>query len=141
MEELVDSTTGVYAATLVDVVASPAAVDTARGVDEVEATTAATTDEDAEEDPEDPKLLEAVVDAPLLTSTLLIMRTSPLSLVILTSTVVVPNPEDCSKKLYVCLVVDCQMLPPSVLTSRDDTAWLAFTTCMLNQYSETPSLL
>lgn len=50
-------------------------------------------------EPEDWKLLDAVVDAPLLTSTLSIITTSPLLLVILISTVVVPKPEDCSKKL------------------------------------------
>lgn len=65
------------------------------GEDE-EATTAATVEAEV---PEVPKLLEAVVEAPLLTSTLLMITTSPLSAVTLTSTVVVPKPEDCSKKL------------------------------------------
>lgn len=92
LEEL-DSTTATARADEVAVVATAA-----RGVDEEVATTAAA-DEDTEEDPEDPKLLEAVVDAPLLTSTLLTITTSPLSAVTFTSTVVVPNPEACSKKL------------------------------------------
>jgi hypothetical protein len=91
LEEL-DSTTATARADEVAVVATAAT-----GVVEEEATTAAAVD--VEEDPEDPKLLEAVVDAPLLTSTLLTITTSPLSPVTLTSTVVVPNPEDCSKKL------------------------------------------
>lgn len=91
--------------------------------------------------PEESKLLEAVVEAPLLTSTLSIMTISPSTLVIFTSTVVVPNPLEFSKKLYVWRVVDCQVLPPSVLTSRLATALLALTTCIENQYAETPSLL
>lgn len=33
------------------------------------------------------------------------------------------------------------MLPPSVLTSSDETASLALTTCMLNQYADVPDLL
>lgn len=50
-------------------------------------------------DDEEPKLLLAVAETPELTSTLSIVTTSPSMLVILTSTVVVPNPLDCSKKL------------------------------------------
>jgi len=91
--------------------------------------------------PDEPKLLEAVVDAPLLTVTLFTITTSPSVLVILTSTVVVPKPEAFWKKLYDCRVVDWYVLPPSVLTSRLSTALLALTTCMLNQKAETPSLL
>ena len=48
---------------------------------------------------EEPKLLDAVVEAPLLTVTLLTITTSPSTLVILTSTVVVPKPLEFSKKL------------------------------------------
>ena len=107
-------------------------------VDEVEALGAAPVDATI---PDDPKLLDAGVEAPLLTSTFLRMTTSPSSLVTLTSTAVVPNPLDCSKKLYDWRVVVCQVLPPSVLTSRLATALLALTTCMENQYAETPSLL
>lgn len=90
---------------------------------------------------EDPKLLAAFVDSPATTFTPLMVTTSPSVLVTLTSTVVVPKPLDFSKKLYSCLVVDFQVLPPSVLTSRVETSLLALTTCMLNQYAETPSLL
>jgi hypothetical protein len=104
--------------------------DEATGVDAAEATA-----------PEDPKLLDAVVKAPLLIPTLFTMTTSPSTLVTLISAVVVPVPLDISKKLYVCRIVDCHVLPPSVLTSRVETAWLALTTCILNQNSETPSLL
>jgi hypothetical protein len=93
------------------------------------------------DDPDNGKLFDAVIETPLLTSTLLIMTISPSPLVTLTSTVVVPKPEDRSKKLYVCLVVDCQVLPPLVLTSRLETALFALTTCMLNQKAEAPSLL
>lgn len=57
------------------------------------AATAVTDDEETTElEPEVPKLHDAVVEAPLLTSTLLMITESPLSLVTLTSTVVVPNP-------------------------------------------------
>ena len=83
--------------------------------------------------PDESKLLDASVEAPLLTVTSLIITTSPSTLVILTSTVVVPNPLEFSKKLYVWRVVVCQVLPPSVLTSRLATALFALTTCMLNQ--------
>jgi len=51
------------------------------------------------DEPDEPKFLDAVIDTPLLTVTLLTITTSPSSLVILTSTVVVPKPDDCSKKL------------------------------------------
>ncbi len=81
----------------------------------------------------DPKFLEAVIEVSLLISTLFTITTSPSKLVTFISTVVVPNPLGFSKKLYVCLVVPCQVLPPSVLTSRLVTRLLAFTTCMLNQ--------
>jgi len=91
--------------------------------------------------PEDAKLLFAVTDDPELIPTSFTITTSPSELVTLTSTVVVPNPLEFSKKLYVCRVVPCQVLPPSVLTSSLETALLALTTCMLNQNAETPSLL
>lgn len=88
-EEVVDSTIGVEAAAtgvLEDVVTIAA--------------TAATDEEEATEvEPEVPKLLDAVVEAPLLTSTFLMITESPLSLVTLMSTVVVPNPALFSKKL------------------------------------------
>lgn len=76
-EEVVDSATGVEAATTTD--------------DEDEATIA---DAEFALDPDEPKLLDAVVDAPLLTSTSLTITTSPLSLVTLISTVVVPKPAE-----------------------------------------------
>lgn len=91
--------------------------------------------------PLDPKLPDAVVDAPLATWTSLTIITLPSTLVTLTSTVVVPKPLEYSKKLYGCLVVPVHVDPPSMLTSRLETAPLALTTCMLNQYAETPSLL
>ena len=91
--------------------------------------------------PADPKLLDAVVEAPLATSTSLTTTTSPSTLVTFTSTVVVPKPLEYWKKLYDCLVVPVHVDPPSVLTSRLVTALLALTTCMLNQYADTPSLL
>jgi len=69
-----------------------------------------------------PKFELAVTLAPLLTSTSLTMTTLPSVLVTLTSTVVVPNPLEFSKKLYVERVVDCHVLPPSVLTSKLSTA-------------------
>lgn len=47
----------------------------------------------------EPKLLLAVTEAPLLTFTSFTITTSPSVLVTLISTVVVPKPEDCSKKL------------------------------------------
>lgn len=83
--------------------------------------------------PDEPKLLDASVEVPPLTVTSLTITTSPSTLVILTSTIVVPNPLEFSKKLYVWRVVVCQVLPPSVLTSRLATALFALTTCMLNQ--------
>jgi hypothetical protein len=89
----------------------------------------------------DPKLLDAVVEVPLDTSTFFTITMSPEELVTFTSTVAVPKPLECSKKLYGCLVVPCHVDPPSVLTSRLATALLALTTCMLNQYCDTPSLL
>jgi hypothetical protein len=46
-----------------------------------------------------PKLLAAVTDSPLLTGTSFTITTSPFTLVTLTSTVVVPNPLEFSKKL------------------------------------------
>jgi hypothetical protein len=46
-----------------------------------------------------PKLLAAVADSPLLTGTSFTITTSPFTLVTLTSTVVVPNPLEFSKKL------------------------------------------
>jgi hypothetical protein len=49
--------------------------------------------------PDDPKLLDAVMEVPLLIPTLFMMTTSPSTLVILTSTVVVPKPIEFSKKL------------------------------------------
>lgn len=79
-EGVVDSATGVEAAMTAD--------------DEDEATTAATADAGVTVDPDEPKLLDAVVDAPLLMSTLLTITTSPLSLVTLISTVVVPKPAE-----------------------------------------------
>ena len=91
--------------------------------------------------PLDGKLLDAVVDAPLATSTPLTIMTSPSTLVTFTSTVVVPKPLEYSKKLYDCLTVPVHVEPPSMLTSRLATALLALTTCMLNQYALTPSLL
>lgn len=127
VSDVVGSTTGV-----VDVVVGSGDADVA------EETTAAAVEATFSEEP---KLLDAVVEVPLLTSTLLTITTSPSMLVILTSTVAVPNPLDCSKKLYVWRVVVCHVLPPSVLTSRLATALLALTTWILNQYSETPSLL
>jgi hypothetical protein len=87
----------------------------------------------AGERPADPKLLDAVVEAPLATSTLLTTTTSPSTLVTFTSTVVVPKPLEYWKKLYGCLAVPTQVDPPLVLTSRLVTALLALTTCMLNQ--------
>ena len=108
------------------------------GLDVVEETAAAFVDEDVLEEP---KLLDAVVDAPPLISTSLTRTTSPSTLVILTSTVVVPVPLDISKKLYVWRVAVSQVDPPSVLTSRLETALLALTTCIENQYADTPSLL
>jgi hypothetical protein len=117
------------------------AADVATGVAATgEEDTAATTDELPEEE-EVPKLVAAVVLAPETTETPLTVTTLPSVLVTLTSTVVVPKPAEFSKKLYVCLVVACHVLPPSVLTSRLLTALLAFTTCIENQYAETPSLL
>lgn len=89
----------------------------------------------------DPKLLDAVVEVPLATSTLLTITMSPSTLVTFTSTIVVPKPLEYSKKLYGCLVVPCQVDPPSVLTSRLVTALLALTTCMLNHHWDAPSLL
>jgi hypothetical protein len=91
--------------------------------------------------PLDPKLLDAVVDTPLATWTSLTIITAPSTPVTLTSTVVVPKPLEYSKKLYDCLVVPVHVDPPSMLTSRLEIAPLALTTCMLNQYAETPSLL
>jgi hypothetical protein len=91
--------------------------------------------------PEVPKFDVAVTDDPLLIPTELTTTTEPSAAVTLTSTVVVPVPLEISKKLYVCRVAIVQVLPPSVLTSRLLTAWFALTTCMLNQYCETPSLL
>lgn len=67
---------------------------------------------------EEPKFEVAVVLAPLLISTSLTITTLPSVLVTLTSTVVVPKPLEFSKKLYVWRVVDCHVLPPSVLTSK-----------------------
>ena len=90
---------------------------------------------------EDPKLLLAVTEVSLLIVTPLTITTSPSTLVTLISTVVVPKPSEFSKKLYDCLVVECHVFPPSVLTSRLETLLLALTTCMLNQYADTPSLL
>lgn len=84
-EEVVDSATGVEAATTID--------------DEDEATIVVTADAEVTLDPDDPKLLDAVVDAPLLILTSLTITTSPLSLVTLISTVVVPKPAEFSKKL------------------------------------------
>ena len=121
VSEVVGSTTGV-----VD------AVGLTGEADDVEEETTAAAEEVTVPD-EEPKLLEAVVEAPLLILTSLTMTMSPSTLVILTSTVVVPVPLEISKKLYVCRVVVCQVLPPSVLTSRLATALSAFTTCMLNQ--------
>jgi len=46
-----------------------------------------------------PKLLDAVTDSPLTTATSFTITTSPFTLVTLTSTVVVPNPLEFSKKL------------------------------------------
>jgi len=89
--------------------------------------------------PDDAKLLSAVTEDPAPTSTFFTMTTSPSELVTLMSIVFTPNPLGFSKKLYVCLVVPCQVLPPSVLTSSLETALSALTTCMLNQYTETPS--
>lgn len=66
----------------------------------------ATSDVDTGEDfaaavvlPDDAKLPDAVTDAPLLTSTLFTITTSPSTLVTFTSTVGVPKPEEFSKKL------------------------------------------
>jgi hypothetical protein len=89
--------------------------------------------------PDEAKLLSAVTDDPAPTSTFFTITSSPSELVTLMSIVFAPNPLEFSKKLYVCLVVACQVLPPSVLTSSLETALLAFTTCMLNQYTDTPS--
>jgi hypothetical protein len=50
------------------------------------------TEDAAGERSADPKLLDAVVEAPLATSTLLTTTTSPSTLVTFTSTVVVPKP-------------------------------------------------
>lgn len=78
-------------------------VDSAAGVEDatgvLEDVAMAAAEEEPEPEPEVPKLLDAVVEAPLLISTLLTMTESPLSLVTLTSTVVVPKPELFSKKL------------------------------------------
>jgi hypothetical protein len=90
---------------------------------------------------EEPKFVDAVTNVSLLTGTELTMTTSPSTLVTLTSTVNVPKPLAFWKKLYDCRVVGCHVLPPFVLTSKLWTALLALTTCMLNQYCETPSLL
>jgi hypothetical protein len=103
-------------------------------VAELEATTEAGAAEEV------PKFELAVTLVPLLTVTSLTITMSPLIAVTLISTVD-PAPLEISKKLYVCLVVGNQVDPPLELTSRVETAWLAFTTCMLNQYAETPSLL
>lgn len=65
---------------------------------------------------------------------------SPSTLVTLTVTLSVPKPSLFSKKLYVCLSVSCQVFPPSRETSRAVTSLFAFTTCILNQFAETPSL-
>jgi hypothetical protein len=89
--------------------------------------------------PDEAKLLSAVTDDPASTSTFFTITSSPSELVTLMSIVFTPNPLEFSKKLYVCLVVACQVLPPSVLTSSLETALLALTTCMLNQYTDTPS--
>jgi hypothetical protein len=67
------------------------------GVVEEGAATTAGAGVDAED--EVPKLLDAVTDSPLLTDTSFTITTSPFTLVTLTSTVVVPNPLEFSKKL------------------------------------------
>jgi len=79
------------------------ALETTAGVVEVglavvleEETTAATVDATVADEP---KLLDAVVEAPLLIPTLFTITISPSVLVIFTSTVVVPNPLEFSKKL------------------------------------------
>lgn len=83
--------------------------------------------------PADPKLADAVVEAPLATWTWSTTTTSPSTLVTRTATAAVPKPLSCWKKLYDCRVVPVHVAPPSVLTSRLETARLALTTCMLNQ--------
>lgn len=133
-----DVATGVEVATITgafDTEEATSGVGDATGVEE---TTAA--EEDAGEAsteaatlPEDPKFEPAVVLAPAEIATFFTTTVSPLELVTRTSTVVVPNPAEFSKKLYVCLVVDFHVLPPSVETSKLFTALLALTTCMLNQ--------
>jgi len=119
-----------------EVLTTAGVVDSGVDLEVVEETTAAAVDATV---PEEPKLLDAVVDAPLLTSTSFTMTTSPFTLVILTSTVVVPVPLDISKKLYVWRVVASQVLPSSAVTSTLATAWLPLTTCIENQYADTPS--
>lgn len=133
----IDVATGVEVATTgafeTELVAS--GVEDATGVEETTATEedAGEVSTDAATLPEDPKFEPAVVLAPAEIATFFTTTVSPLELVTLTSTVVVPNPAGFSKKLYVCLVVAFHVLPPSVDTSKLFTALLAFTTCMLNQ--------
>lgn len=103
------------------------------GVDDDTATDELATELEAAVLPDEAKLLSAVTDDPAPTSTFSTITTSPSELVTLISMVFTPNPLEFSKKLYVCLVVACQVLPPSVLTSNLETALLALTTCMLNQ--------
>lgn len=67
------------------------------GLGEDGAATVAAAGADAEL--EVPKLLDAVTDSPLTTATSFTITTSPFTLVTLTSTVVVPNPLEFSKKL------------------------------------------
>lgn len=89
--EVVEMTAGVVGETISGVVDVEEILD-----DVLEETMAADVDVTV---PEEPKLLDAVVEAPLLTSTLFTITISPSTLVIFTSTVVVPNPLEFSKKL------------------------------------------
>lgn len=87
------------------------------------------------------KLDDAVTCAFAATETSLTVIVPPEVLVTRTSTVSVPKPLEFSKKLYSVRVVDCQVLPPSVLTSSVEMGSLELTTCILNQYALVPDLL